>query len=222
MRSRSLRDSRCRRGALLLLACLTGSPALADWTGVQLELFDGDSDWRFANETRNAQIGSLSFRIEENTATGLRVGAQIGHLSVRVAADTAVETRRFDAQNVGIYLRQPFQLSESLMVQTGIEFRYNSGSDGSGDERVEINWSEVDVELAAGLRLGALRLMPYLNWTDIDGDIDGDSGTLIFERDDELTRGLRLDYYVEPTGFVRLEVQRGGSEGVMLAFVRRL
>ncbi len=207
---------------MLLLSCLVSPPTLADWTGVQLELFDGDSDWRFDDETRNAQIGSLSFRIEENTDTGLRVGAHIGHLSVRVAADTASETRRYDAQNVGIYLRQPFQLSETILLQAGVEFRYNSGSEGSGDERTEIDWSEVDAELALGLRFGALRIKPYLNWTDIDGDNAGDSGTFVFERDDKISRGLRLDYYTEPTGFVRLEIQRGGSEGAMLAFVRRL
>ena len=213
-----------RHGRLLtlLLALILPLPATADWTGVQVDLFDGDSDWRFDNETRNAQIGSLSFRIEESTATGLRIGVHIGYMSVRVAADTAAETRRYDAQNLGIYLRQPFQFGESVTLQSGVEFRYNTGSDDSGDDRFDIDWSEIDIELGLGLRFGAVRLMPYLVWTDIDGDIGSDSGTLVFEQDEKITRGLRFDYYVEQTGFVRLQVERGGSDGALLSFVRRL
>ncbi len=195
---------------------------MAQWTGVQLELLDGDSDWRFDNETRNAQLSSLSFRIEESTETGLRIGAQIGYLSLRVAADTAAETRRYDAQNVGIYLRQPLQVSDSILLQGGIEFRYNSGGEGSGDDRVDIDWSEVSAELGLGLRVGALRLMPFVTWTDIDGDIGSDTGTFVFERDERVSTGLRFDYYVEQTGFVRLEIQRGGRDAAVLSFVRRL
>ncbi len=206
----------------MLLAVLPAAPAMAEWTGVQFDLADGDSDWRFDNETRNAQIDSVALRIEERTASGLSVGVHFGYLSVRVAADTAAETERYDVQNLGIYLRQPFQISESVMLQSGIEFRYNSGDDDTGDEVVDIDWSEIRVEAGLGVRFGAVRLMPYASWVDVDGDIGSDAGTLVFERDEKLSQGMRADYYVEPTGFIRLQVENGGSDSVLLSFVRRL
>ena len=65
-----------------------------------------------------------------------------------------------------------------------------------------------------------LRIAPYAIYQDVDGDISG-GGTEVFEPDEPLTQGVRFDYFVEDTAFVRFEFVAGGRSGGYLSFVRR-
>ena len=186
-----------------------------------VDIYDGETDLKFDASIRRAQTGSISFRIEEATAGGLRVGVHLGHMSVRLDGDTFAETRRYDAQSIGIYLYQPVQLSDAISMHGGVDFRFASGNDDSREDIAEIDWSEVSFNFGLGLRFGSYRIEPYVIYTDIDGDISDATGTQVFELDEAVTTGIRLDYFVEKTGFVRLDFFSGGSEGVSLAFVRR-
>ena len=99
--------------------------------------------------------------------------------------------------------------------------RYTNGSEsGADDDRAEIEWTQSVVELALGLRLANIRIMPFAAYHDIDGDISDDR-TDVFEADEALISGLRLDYFVEDSAFIRFEFVGGGRQGGYLNFVRR-
>ena len=51
--------------------------AEAFWTGVAMELGDYDLDWKFDSGTREAQITSIDFQLEDSTEDGVRVGIGI-------------------------------------------------------------------------------------------------------------------------------------------------
>lgn len=208
-------------GLLLLLGLQSGN-ANAEWTGVSLNLGNTDVDWEFRDETREAQISELSFQIEERTASGLAVGASIGYMDLRVVADTDIATRKFDGQFLGIYLRQDYPVTDNMSLHGGFGFRYSSGNEsGDSDIDSDIDWTETGFEFGIGFRVVNLRIMPFVAWSDVDGDISGEGGTSIFELEDPLTRGIRFDLFVERTAFVRLEFVDGSRTGGYLVFARR-
>ena len=210
------------RFSLLLLLCYSGL-ATAQWTGVSLELANIDSDWEFERDTREAQISEISFQIEEKTEFNLAVGATIGYVDLRViaASDSAAETQKFDGQYLGLYLRQPVRISDHISLHGAFSIRYTSGSEsGDADERAEIDWTQSVFELGLSLRYANFRIMPYAAYQDVDGDISGDS-VEVFEMEDALIQGVRFDFFVEETAFIRFVYVSGGMQGGYLNFVRR-
>ncbi len=210
------------RFKLLVLLFLYAGLAQADWTGVELELADFNSDWKFDDSVRKAQISSLGFRIEEKTDTGLSVGGGIGYVSMRVVADSSANTRKFDAEYLQVYLRQELRVSESISLHGLFNYSYNTGSDDDNDaDLADINWSQASFQIDASLRFANFRIAPFAAYYDIDGDISDDTGTEVFEMDDPVSHGIRFDYYLEPTAFIRIEFQSGGQSGGYLTFARR-
>jgi hypothetical protein len=214
----------CLAARLSLLPLLFfSSLAVADWTGVSFEIGNYDADWEFERDTREAQVSEISFQIEERTGSGLAVGASIGYFDLRAVADSdsAAETMKFDGEFISIYLRQPLRISEHVSLNAGLSIRYTNGREsGDPDESAEIDWTESAFELGLGIRFGNLRLIPYAAYHNIDGDIS-DDGTDVFELEEELIQGLRFDYFVEDSAFIRLEFVSGGAQGGYINFVRR-
>lgn len=213
--------SRARRGlvALILTACPAVAPAF--WTGVEVSLGNTEADWEFDAETRAAETSLISFQAEEKTAAGLRVGVSLGYESIRLVADSPAPTLKFDARFVGIYLNRLLSLGEHFEFYAQLDLSYHSGRDSLGDERIEIDWSEIAVEVGASLRAAHYRFTPYLRYSDIDGDVGNVDGIDVFELDEPVSRGLHIDYFVEPTAYIRLSLQGGGDAGGYLHFVRR-
>jgi len=212
------------RISLLILLLFPGL-ASAFWTGVSLELGNTDSDWRFDSDTREAQISELNFQIEEKTDTDLTVGANIGYFDLRVVADSdsAAQTMKFDGQYLGIYLRQSFDISDHVGLQLLFSVRYTTGNESGVDEdedEADVEWTQSGVEFGVSFRYANLRISPYAAYQDIDGDINGDS-TDVFELEDSLTQGIRFDYFVEDSAFIRFEFVTGARNGGYLNFVRR-
>ncbi len=195
--------------------------AQADWTGVALELANVDADWKFDDGLREAQSSGISFQVEEKTGTGLAVGAGIGYTSMRVVGDSSASNRKFDAEYLQIYLRQEFNISKSVSLYGLFNYSYHTGDDNDVDNPADIDWDEVSVQIDLSIRFANFRVSPFAAYYDIDGDISDDNGTAVFEIDDPLSRGIRFDYYLEPTAFIRFVFQSGGRAGGYLTFVRR-
>ncbi len=209
------------RFSILLL--FISNPVIASWTGISFEIGNYDSNWEFERDTREAQVSEIGFQIEEKTESGLTVGASIGYVDLRVitASNSAAETLKFDGEFISVYLRQPLRISDHVSLQAAFSIRYTSGSEsGEGDDQAQIDWTESALELGLGMRFGNFRLMPYAAYHDIDGDIS-DSGTDVFEVEEALTKGLRFDYFIEDSAFIRFEFVSGGVEGGYINFVRR-
>ena len=218
-RGTALRLLQC---GLLLLLGLQAGIASAEWSGISLHISDMDTDWKFRDGNRTAQTSEISFRIEDRTDGGLAVGAGIGYMDLRVVPDSDIPIRKFDGQFFGIYLRQDYSIMDNLSLHGIFGFRYATGNEsGDSDINSDISWSETGLEFGIGFRFVNLRIMPFVAWDNVDGDISGDDGTSVFELEDPLTQGIRFDLYVERTAFVRLEFVDGNRRGGSLVFVRR-
>lgn len=204
---------------LLLLAWI--NLASAQWTGVEVSLANTDSDWDFGGETRKSQLNFLSLQIEEKTEGDLRIGARLGQMSARVVGNTAAETLKFDPQFIGVYLRLPAALTDSIELHGQLNLSYYTGRDSDDDNPVDIDWNEIELQLGASWRIGRVRIMPFVTYSDVDGDVSDNSGTRVFELEDPLSGGVGLDYFTDRTAFVRLEIYTGNRSGGYLTFARR-
>ena len=218
--SGSLPLSPLRAGLMLLL--LGPAAVHADWTGITLDLANYDSAWEFDSDTRKAQISELSFNIEEKTDLDLRVGANIGVQDFRVISDIPGETRKYNGEYISIFLRYPKTLGQRLTLHSLLSVGYHSGREsGTGMDRASYDWSEFKLQIGLGIRLGNLRIMPFVSYKDIDGDISGENGTELFEMDTPDSRGIRFDLFTEDTAYIRLEFIDGADAGGYLSFARR-
>ena len=209
------------RFKLLVILFLYARMAKADLTGDTVELANVDADWKFDNGVREAQINSIAFQIEEKTATGLSVGGGIGYIDMRVVGDSSTETRKFDGEYLQIYLRQEFRISERISLHGLFNYSYNSGRDNKEDDRADIDWNEASFQIDASIGFANFGITPFAAYYDIDGDISDDNGTEVFEMDDPVSHGIRLDYYTDSTAFIRIVFQSGAQSGGYLIFARR-
>ncbi len=210
------------RFSLLAVLCIYSGLAQAFWTGVAVDLANYDSDWLFDDGRREAQINSLDFQVEEKTEAELRVGAVIGYFDMRVIADSAATNRKFDGQYLGLYLRQPFRITENIALHGSLNLRYASGNEsGQQEDEASIDWTSSKLRLGLGFRFGNWRVVPFTAYQHIDGDISDDEGTGVFEMEEAQITGLSFDYFVQQDAFVRLEFRDGGQTGGWLTFARR-
>ena len=209
------------RFKLLILFFLYAGLAEAEWTGVALDIANYDSDWQFDSGVREAQITSISFRIEEKLEPGLIVGGGIGYFDMTVRGNSGASAQDFDGQYLEIYLHQPFPVSERISIHGAFAYRYYSGDNSGGDEREDIDWNEVSLQIGVGVRFAHLRITPFVAYYNIDGDISDDSDTGSFENDDSVSQGVSFDYFADDSGYIRLELRTGYQSGGYIGFVRR-
>lgn len=204
-------------GALVLLS---GKPVYAqdEGIGVSLEFANLNTDWEFSDDTREARTNSLIVKIEERTDSGLSVGGGVGYHWLSLDDSRGNGSTKFDVQNLLIYLRQDFTLSESVIPYVKGNFAWYTGDDNDSDESIDIDWSQVGVEIGSSFRFGKLGVTPLLSYTDVDGDTSGleDGGS--FELDDNFGQGLRFEYFVESSGYISLEFRTGSQTGGYLSF----
>jgi len=207
-----------------LLSIFVLPVAHADWTGLSASIEEIDSDWVFENDKRSTSTTRLNLHFEERTSAGLSVGANIGRLTTRISnINGPRNTVKFDASYFGVYLRYPVQLSEHFSLYSKLGYQYHSGSETENDDDVdddEIEWREVGFEVGLSGRFGSFRLTPFVVYSDVDGDISGDTGTDSFENDEDVSAGLSLDAFLDPTSFVRLRLTSGEQDSAALIFAR--
>jgi hypothetical protein len=208
------------RVKLLILLLLYVGLAEAEWAGALIEIANYDADWKFDSDVREARITSISFQLEEKFATGLRAGGGFGYFDMRLDGNDG-DAEDFDGQYLQLYLRQPWSINETVSLYGLFDYRYNSGDSYGGGERADIDWHEVSLHIGTGLRFSNYRITPFVAYYHIDGDASGDGGSGDFENDDSATLGIKFDFIVEETGFIRLEARSGYQSGGFLSFGRR-
>ncbi len=209
------------RFRLFILLCLYAGMAEAFWTGVAMELGDYDLDWKFDNDTREAQITSIDFQLEDSTEDGLRIGIGIGYFDMRVVADSAAENLKFDGQYLSFYLRGPVEITDNIGLHGLFDLRLYTGTEsGSEEDKADIDWTENRFQLGLSLFVSKLRITPYAEYRHVDGDISDDRGTGVFEMDEAQSSGVQFDYFMQPDAYVRLDIRDSGQGG-FLTFARR-
>ena len=206
---------------LKLIISLGSTSAVAEWTGISVDIGETTTDLQFETAQRTMRSDSLSLRIEEKTATNLRVGFNLGISNIRTANILPPDNaQKFDGGHLGFYLRYPLQLGRHMLLEGLFSYRYNSASDSNNSLQSEIEWREARVQLSLGVKFGVLHVTPFIVYRDINGDISNDSGTEIFDSVDSKSRGISFDIFVEPTAYIRFQLSRGDEEGGYLTFAR--
>ena len=105
-------------------------------------------------------------------------------------------------------------------LEGGFAYRYHTGIGNSDSDPDEISWHQTNLTLAVGAQFGTVRIRPFISWVKIDGDVEAESGREIFEADDPVSKGIQLDYFVEPYAYIRFSVSDGNDETFSLSFAK--
>lgn len=214
------------RTSYLLLLLLLPLPSLAAWTGMGAFVGQGETDWLLATESRLADSHFYGLHLEEKTQKDLRVGASAGQFSLRLLDPQDVTTaEKFDGQFLSLYLRLPLRLNSMLSLHSGLSYRYHQGEktavlESTSSELIEISWHEFAFELGVSLEAGLLSVRPFISLSHLDGDITSTDALRIFTRNESLSRGLMLDYFVERSAYIRLKAVSGAYRTMQISFVR--
>ena len=195
--------------------------ASEETTGVALKFASLKSDWKFSDGTRNTKLNSLILTLEQQATTSLTAGGSIGYHNLWIDDKGGGNSTGFDAQNIEIYLRQEYSLSESITLQGLLSFAWYTGDQNDNDESADLDWTQVGAELGANYRQGNWGITPFVSYTYLDGDTSGldDGGN--FELKDQFGQGVRFDIFIESTAFISIELKTGSQTGGYLGFVRR-
>ena len=207
--------------AIATVAAVLSTNAMAEWTGVSVSIEDYSAVWIFPTGQHTSDINRLTLNLEEKTANDLRVGINIGLVSLRISENVSPSnTQKFNVSSLGLYLRLPLRLSEIFSLQGQFSYRFNSGSDSIDTDSSLIEWYETRLELGFSGQWQTLRFTPFIAYQIVDGDITDSEGTELFEPIDQISSGIRFDYFVDPTAYIRFQVSSGAREGFYLVFAR--
>ena len=112
-----------------------------------------------------------------------------------------------------------------LSLHSGLSYRYHLGEksavlDSASSELTEISLHEFAFELGVSLQAGLLSVRPFVSLSRLDGDITSTRALRIITRDESLSRGLMLDYFVERSAYIRLRAVAGAYRTMQISFVR--
>lgn len=203
------------------LLFLYWSSASAEYTGLALSFEELDADWKFTSGEREVRSRSVSFRIEEKTRIGFRIGLGLGVSNLRIAGDASTDRLDIDATSLGAYLRLPTELSENYSLNGLLSYGYYSGNGEENLQQVGIDWHEVQVQLGFSVRFASIRITPFADYYLVSGDIDYANKGETFELVDAVGGGIQFDYFVRDTAFIRLKFQSGVYNGLTLSFALR-
>lgn len=205
----------------VLVPAFISTAVRAEWTGISVNIEDYSTTWQFQTLQRTIDINQWNFNLEEKTTSALRVGLSIGQSRIRISDNISpTNTQKFHANLLGIYLRLPLSLSDNFSVQGRLSYRINSGRDSNVIDPSEIEWYETEAELGLSGQWQSVRLTPFVAYRNIDGDITDSSGIELFDPVDEISSGIRFDYYIDPTAYIRFQLTIGANEGGYLVFAR--
>ncbi len=205
----------------VLVPVLVSTVARAEWTGISVNIEDYSTTWQFQTLQRTIDINQWNFNLEEKTTSALRVGLSIGQSRIRISDNISpANTQKFHANLLGIYLRLPLSLGDNFSVQGRLSYRINSGRDSKDIDPGQIEWYETEVELGLSGQWQSVRFTPFVAYRNVDGDITDSSGIELFDPVDEISTGIRFDYYIDPTAYIRFQLFSGANAGGYLVFAR--
>ncbi len=205
----------------VLVPVFVSTPAGAELSGISVNIEDYSASWEFQTVERTTDINRWSFDLEEKTTSALRIGLSIGQSRIRIRDKILpANTQKFDADLFGLYLRLPLMLSDNFSVHGRLSYRINIGRESNTIDRNEIEWFETRAELGFSSRWQSVRFMPFVSYRKVDGDISDSGGIEVFDSVDELSSGIRFDYFLDSTAYVRFQLTTGANEGGYLAFAR--
>lgn len=204
----------------MLLVLVTQS-ANAAWTGISFSIDEIESDWLFESSRLVSDTTRLNLHFEEKTESGIGIGANIGRLTTRLSNTSGSKnTEKFDASYVGVYVRYPLSIGQHFALHNQLGYQFHSGSVNEGVFPDQIEWRDINYQIGLSAKFGNLRVMPFATISDVSGDVDREASTDTFENKEEVSTGLSLDMFLDPTSFVRLKIGSSGDEIFSLRFAR--
>lgn len=214
--------NRVRIYSLFAIIFSINSPHVqAAWTGILVDIGQTTTDLQFETAQRTLRNDSLNLHIEEKTATDLRIGLSLGVSNIRTANKLPPDNaQKFEGSHLGFYLRLPVQLGEYFSLEGMFSYRYNTASNPNTSLPSEIEWHGSRLKIGVAAKIQALRVTPFIVYNNISGDISSANSTELFNSAGSGSHGISFDYFIEPTAYIRLQLETGDVEAAYLTFAR--
>lgn len=217
------------RGFLLLLTLLT---PLGAWAGTQSEFSVGSLDWHRYDWQYQAAAGpvtshvtALGISIDDAMAGKLRWGITFGLTRGDQTGNTDNPGARYGGQFGDLHLRGALWSTEYLDLDFAASYGYYTMDSDDNDQHAKLHWTETDGRLGVKFKLGDWRLGGGVYRWRQDGEYTVTSagrasGTTDLNSDWQSGNYAGLEYYTDPTGYIRLEVMQGDLDATTIRFVR--
>lgn len=224
-----------RGPAPLLLLCLYPLQAMAvdlaagvpGFGGLGADLHMARDEIELTNSAAEPDTTLLrtGVTLTESAGNRLSMGLMLGYASASQTDQPLTAGMRLTGYYLGVNIHGAIPLGERLRIGLMGQFLYQWMSDNIEDQRVEMEWSQVDTALT--LQAGLTKILtvyagPLWSTIEVDQQSRGDiNDTTSFENRHTTGGVYGAQLEVESQGWIAFEVRHGPLDGVVLSFQRR-
>ena len=173
-----------------------------------------------AHETR---ITHVVVMLNEPLGQHLYSGLRLGYVDISQNDNPAVAGLDVSGNSLGIRLGAFLMHNDAIDLILQGDYDYLRTNGEEEDQEVDFDWTQTNIQLAATLKLGWVRLFGSRYRYNIDGDqkLRGTiNSTTRFDQAKNTGTSVGIEFQVDPTGYIGIHTESGAREGTVLTFVR--
>lgn len=212
---------------LLLWLCPTYSLALTNSNTTEAALYFqvNNIDLDFAGDIRKSRFSSLDLMIREQLSADIDGALWLGYLETTQDTNPILAGQDMGGEYVGIDFRFHHIQTPRYQLHTRFFYRYANTEDTVNNQTVKWEWHQVSLGLHNRLQVGnTTALTVGLSGIAIDGREKAE-GTLnqrlSFDADVPYQADLGLEFRLDHTGDIGIELHFGSLRGGQLTFKRQ-
>lgn len=207
---------------LLLIAIPHFAVAQQKQTTLSLNIGRSISDWEINNSKTESRISSAEMTLSESINEHFKSTIHFGYLDLNQPSNSAASGLAMTGNTLGLTLGTRLYRSEYLKLELDIGYRYSRVEGSDEQRRVTMDWQTLHSTLRSTITFNKIALSAGIRQRRLDGD-EKESGevsrTIKLRQEQGYSAGLI--YWVEPTGFVGIQLQWGDQAVTRLLFARQ-
>jgi hypothetical protein len=209
---------------LIILLLPLNAVALDDTLlGIRLDWSQYDTTVSMASTDRETRIDHVALVLNEPSWKRFYGGLRLGYVGVSQPDNPDLAGFDLNGNSLGLRLGA-FLIRNAridLFIQGDIDYLYTDAEEGA--QKAELDWTEVNLQIGARLKLGLFRFSAAGYRNNIDGEqtLHGDvNATTRFHQTEQTGVSAGVEFQVDPTGFIGIHTESGARDGTRLTFIR--
>lgn len=211
---------------IVLLCCdpayAFDDPAQRYNTAFSLHIKRQVSDWEVDNTTMESRISRIGLSIHEPLNEHLDSGIELGYLDLSQPDNTHTEGIGLTGGYLGLTLGTHLLRTDNLSLLLNLSYRYNSVEGSDNTTEASLTWHELQGGLSLSYSFERLILSAGVGQHAVDGEerVENDE-TRSIEQKSETIYSAGATYWVERTGYIGIQGQRGAQQSIRFVFGRQ-
>ena len=206
---------------IMMSILLFSSQAFAETTEISLDIARYVSDWEIEGEAVETRLTEAGFRYYEAVSPYVESGVGLGYLWLTQKGNPVSDGLHLSGNYLGLFVHADVVRSLPFHLGIAIDYRFNTVEDENETNRVQISWHELYGGITMMFRVNEFEFKVQGGYRILDGDETETHGlTRGFDSQKHGVAILTIDYYLEPNGYVGMQVSDGAQQGIQLVFAR--